>query len=307
MRWFNVNWEQLLGSGGEGSVYLAVDVHNDERCAIKVPHMWHLAARVPGVRAALRQQVEVEAARYGRMRGDRIVRLLGYNIDGDIPFLALEFAARGSLRDEIEVRRQQRQVLPVDLALATLEEVLLAIRDMHRSGVVHRDVKPENLLRFADWRLKLADLGLGRSIARPLDLQTRAILGTPGYAAPEQNLAPYGFRVDGRADLYAAGVILHELVTNTRPSSPHTPPRLAHQLGTTQGFDRYLARLLAFNVAARPATVDVALHELAQLRMELRVDAMMRVIAPQPCARCGRVLHQAPCPGCGRVHCPVAA
>ena len=133
---------------------------------------------------------------------------------------------------------------------------------LHTRNIIHRDVKPANILiRGTD--LTLSDMGIGRTLARPTALQTRAFVGTHGYASPEQELALS--RVDHRADIYATGVILHELLTGRRGS--HT----SSNFRGGGGVDVLLRSMLSFSPTARPASCA---HAIATIDRILAVSPL---------------------------------
>src|SRR5262245_16438137 len=167
----HIQWQNKLGEGGEGSVYLGLlDGHT--RCAVKVPHGHEQARLIPALRPPLVAALRRERDRVQKARGTRLIQLLGWNLDDDVPFLVYELADGGSLEDELALHRKASVQMTVPVALERIEQLLVAVVQSHDSGLIHRDIKPQNLLRMADGTFKLADFGLGRSLDRPCSAQT---------------------------------------------------------------------------------------------------------------------------------------
>lgn len=202
---FLIDWSCCLGAGGEGEVFLGRSVKSSELFAIKVSTSLD--------RESARKQLAGELERCNRAAGAGAVGLVAWNLDAERPFLVFELARAGSLADEMRELQDDGRVYHPVRALQRIREVLMALAHVHARGLVHRDVKPANLLRF-EQSIKLADFGTGRSLLRPRGDETQAFVGTRLYAAPEQSR---GERVDERADLYAAGCILYEMLTGSLP------------------------------------------------------------------------------------------
>jgi len=266
VRYVSIFWERILGGGGEGTVYLG-QFADGEWCAIKAPNaaVNGLIQRVPALRHIVRQQLEVEFQRHGQVVGNRHVRLLGANLDATIPFIALELAPEGTLGDEMRSVFQKNHVYHPRWALARTLEMLLALAEAHGSNLLHRDVKPENFLRFGPV-LKLSDFGLGRTLWRPCDRQTRVLVGTPRYASPEQLRRGC---IDGRSDLYSVGVILYEMLMGSKAVPDPNNRRFelpSKRFPNTGGWlEDFLTRLLSENPAVRPPTAWAAYAEAWRL------------------------------------------
>ena len=269
---FHVYWKSQLGQGGEGTV-LRARASDGRIVALKVSNArtW-LEAR----RSLMR-----EYERHQRAAGNGVVRIIGYNFDDEIPFIAYELAVQGTLADEMARYRLANLVYHPTVALQRIRSVLAALVAVHDRGVVHRDVKPSNLVFIQD-EIKLIDFGLGRTLARPAAFQTIAFVGTAQYASPEQ-FGPFGY--DHRADLYAVGVILYELLMGRRPRRPriamHSPsirwPNITTRLNNLVWF------LLADAPQHRPASaaialslVDAALDEYARIAIAERARTKLK-------------------------------
>jgi serine/threonine protein kinase len=217
--------EQPLGKGTFGEVWRARH------------HVWadqHVAVKIPTDAAYLRNLQHEGVAVQGLVHPN-IVRAIGFDPYADPPYLITEYIPGQSLRATMAGRK-----LSVDDTVAVMRQVLTGLKHAHAAGIVHRDVKPENILvheRAAaeglatDGVVKITDFGLGKaandiavtSIAYSASLnspEARDIAGTLDYMAPEQRM---GGPVDGRADLYACGVVLYEMLTGERPAGTDVP------------------------------------------------------------------------------------
>jgi serine/threonine-protein kinase len=194
-----------IGRGSMGVVYQAEDPNLDLLVALKVLRRDRLANE------AFVRRFLSEAKALGRLDHPNIVRVFNVDRDGDTVYIAMEFIEGESLASLMK----QRIFPPESLAElgATVAE---ALDSAHRKGIVHRDVKPSNILVKADGRFKITDFGIAHieDPAAPEQTQAGEILGTPAYMSPEQVL---GRPVDGRSDLFSLGIILYELATGVRP------------------------------------------------------------------------------------------
>ncbi|MBI1944433.1 MAG: serine/threonine protein kinase [Deltaproteobacteria bacterium] len=196
-----------LGRGAMGTVYLGHDTTIDRPVAIKTIHR-QLLTGSHGAEWEQRFRREVRAA--GRCVHPNIVTVFDYGEADGLPYIVMEHVDGSSLRELV----RSRGALSPGNAAAIIEQVLLALGHAHEQGVVHRDVKPANVLLLADGQVKVTDFGIARLESVDGKGNERAAVGTPGYMAPEQ----FGsLDVDRRADLYSAGVVLFELLTGSRP------------------------------------------------------------------------------------------
>lgn len=296
--------ERRLGAGAFGEVHLAHHhVWTDRLVAIKIP-----------TDPAYLRQLQAEGWVINRLRHPGIVQAIGFDPYADPPYLVMEYVPGTCLRPLIRERN-----LGVDQALSILRQVLVALDYAHRQGVVHRDLKPENIL--IDSRalqdgfgvpgvVKLTDFGLGHASASAGSIvysaslvgdEARAIVGTLDYMAPEQR---FGESVDGRADLYACGVILYEMLTGVRPVGMELPSELNPAMPTyfDDIFRRAYARLerryssageffdalpqdaipAAVNRTASPLTLDYATPALSGLATEAGMRLDSSPAAPEP-------------------------
>src|SRR5262249_22548184 len=203
-----------IGRGGMGRVYLATDARLGRTVALKAlaPHL----LRDPAQRERLRR--EARAAAMLSHPGICTVYALE-EVDGDL-FIATEFVDGRTLSEEIQSRHPRSSADVV----RTAQELARALAAAHASGVVHRDLKPDNVMRTRDGRLKILDFGLARieSPRMPAGLVTQpgVVVGTPAYMAPEQI---NGTAVDARADVFAYGVLMYEYACGVHPFEGGSP------------------------------------------------------------------------------------
>lgn len=198
---------RVVGSGGIAAVLEAADEQaQGARVAIKLlkPHVVDDASQ--------RVRFQREADAMARLKHPNIVEIIfnGFS-DPEYPFLAMEYLDRGSLGGQIDERRS---FSPAEAALM-IHGVLQGLDYAHSHGVVHRDLKPDNILMSNHDVPKIADFGFARVLDLKMSLTPSGeTVGTPMYMAPEQFR---GIQVDGRCDLYALGLIAFELITGSRP------------------------------------------------------------------------------------------
>lgn len=210
--------EAMLGDGGMGTVYRAYDLNLERPVALKIMHPHY--ARRPEFRARLRQEAKTQAS----LDHPSIVRVLDYGEDHDVAYIAMEYITGGSLRAHLQRLQQRQQFLPIEQSLQIGSQIAEALHYAHQRGLIHRDVKPSNIiLKRLDrpdepgeqpFRAVLTDFGLVKLLQGDSLTQSGATLGTPAYMSPEQC---EGLHLDGRSDIYSLGVVLYELLTNRLP------------------------------------------------------------------------------------------
>jgi beta-lactam-binding protein with PASTA domain/serine/threonine protein kinase len=268
-----------VARGGMASVYEATDTRLDRTVAVKVMH--------PGLGddQEFAERFVREARAAARLNHPHVVGVYDQGDDTsdgkDTVFLVMEYVPGHTLRDVI----RKESPMPPSRALALLEPVVSALAAAHRAGLIHRDVKPENVL-IADeahgGRIKVADFGLAKAVSA--DTQHTAtggvLIGTVSYLAPE--LVVDG-RSDARADVYAAGVVLYELLTGSKPHEGESPIQVAYrhvhhdvpmpslvQPGIPNYVDALVARSTSRDRGQRPADATVLLHHLHRVEQALR-------------------------------------
>ncbi|MGV9194233.1 Stk1 family PASTA domain-containing Ser/Thr kinase [Microbacterium sp. MC2] len=218
--------DELIGRGGMASVYRGQDLTLGREVAIKVLDK-ELAAD-----SAFRTRFRLEAQAASRMSHPAIVRVYDAGEDAEVqvdgsrrpvPFIVMELVRGRLLKDIIAAG-------PVTVADAMryTDGILEALEYSHRAGVVHRDIKPGNVMVTGQGQVKVMDFGIARAVSDSSSTvaETTAIIGTAAYFSPEQ---AKGEPVDGRADLYSAGIVLYELLTGRPPFRGDTPVAVAYQ------------------------------------------------------------------------------
>src|SRR2546430_11175664 len=155
----------------------------------------------------------------GAIEHPNIVRVLDSGVSADGPYIVMELVRGGMLRDLMRARGRVDQYVAAQIAAAIADGLEAA----HLRGVLHRDLKPDNVLLDGERRPKITDFGIARLAAATVITRTGELLGTPQYLAPEQMS---GDIVDERADVYALGVILYEMLTGARPTGGRTPSEI---------------------------------------------------------------------------------
>jgi serine/threonine-protein kinase len=263
--------ERILGLGGMGVVVSAWHRVLGERVAIKFP--------LPELRDAVepRERLLREARACARLRSEHAVRLLDVGtLESGLPFVVMEYLAGRTLGE----RLRDEGVLSPDLAVDSIVQACDALEEAHAAGIVHRDLKPSNLfetLRFDGSRLvKVLDFGIAKSPAQtglePLT-STHAIMGSPGYMAPEQVRSTRD--VDARADIWALGVTLQELVTGDRSTEGSARIRPA-------GLARVVQRCLQLEPALRYSSARELAQALAPFGSDLSRGIASRLRARGP-------------------------
>jgi serine/threonine-protein kinase len=275
--------ESRIARGGMATVYVARDIRLDRTVAIKVMHAG-LAADEEFVRRFIG-----EAKAAAALSNPNVVAVYDQGTDGEHVFLVMEYVRGRTLRDLLTARGR----LGPREALEVMQPVLAALGAAHRAGLVHRDVKPENVLITEDGQAKVADFGLARAETATGMTKTGMIIGTVGYLAPEQVLSG---SADVRSDVYAAGTMLFELVTGELPHRGDTPLAVAYKHvneavpppstlvpGLPHRLDALVVRATARQPAERPQDANAMLAEVAEVHAGLPrdVDERMRAAAPR--------------------------
>lgn len=243
--------DRQIGRGGSATVYLARELKHDRMVAVKVLH--------PALAASLQSERFLrEIAIIAKLAHPNILPLLDSGSIGDQLYYVTPYVPGESLRRRLE--REHR--LGVEDAVRLTREVADALDYAHRQGLVHRDVKPENIL-LADGHALVADFGIARALSLAADdrLTTAGLaLGTPRYMSPEQTGG--SVPIDGRSDIYSLGCVLFELLAGTSPFEGGTPAEIAARhatapvpslRGLTPPVPAELERSLLVALAKRPA------------------------------------------------------
>jgi beta-lactam-binding protein with PASTA domain/tRNA A-37 threonylcarbamoyl transferase component Bud32 len=208
--------ESQLARGGMATVYLGRDVRLDRAVALKIAHPE--LARDP----EFTRRFIGEARAVARLSSPNVVAVFDQGTTGDINYIAMEYVPGPTLRELLNARGR----LGPREALDVIEGVLAGLAAAHEAGIIHRDVKPENVLLGTGAAVKVADFGLARAAASLRNTKTGLLIGTAAYLAPEQVSSSSS---DERTDVYAAGVMLFELLTGSQPHTGDTPLAVAYK------------------------------------------------------------------------------
>ena len=195
--------QKRLGAGGMAEVWCAEDEVLGRRVALKL--MGGRFAEDPEFHERFRREAQAAAG----MQHPNIVGVYDRSEWDGTPYIAMELVDGKTLKELVT----ERGPLPPDVAVGLTEQVLRALGYAHRRGIVHRDIKPQNVIIDRDGQAKVADFGIARAGDTSEMTQAGAIVGTMQYLSPEQ---AEGHPVDRRADLYSVGIVLYELLTGQR-------------------------------------------------------------------------------------------
>lgn len=271
-----------LGQGGMGVVYEGVDVETGERAALKV-----LSAPL-SQEEDFRTRFETEIETLRRLKHRNIVRLFGFGQQEGLLFYAMELVDGPSLQSELRRGRRfgWQQVVQIGL------QICRGLRHAHDRGVIHRDLKPGNLLLASDGTVKLADFGIAQLFGRSRLTAVGSVVGTLDYMAPEQ---AQGGLVDARADLYSLGGVLYALLSGRPPLRARTLAEMLEKLHNTrpesirqlvpevpEGLEELLEQLLEKEPQRRIATAQIAARRLETLLQEANSPQSFAGGLPEP-------------------------
>jgi serine/threonine-protein kinase len=276
--------ETMIATGGMSAVYRGLDLRLDRPVALKV-----MDSRYAGDNQFL-TRFQREARVVARLKDPGLVAVYDQGIDGQHPFLVMELIEGGTLRELL----RERGPMPPHAVAAVLRPVLGGLAVAHRAGLVHRDVKPENVLISDDGDVKIADFGLVRAVAEAKITSTSVILGTADYLSPEQvstgDAGP-------RSDVYSVGILAYELLTGATPFTGDSALAVAYRrmdndvsppssviAGVPQQFDDLVLHATARIPADRYADAQDMGNELDGIVEELGLPAF-RVPAPRNSAQ----------------------
>lgn len=262
----------VLGKGAMGLVYDGVDPTLDRRVAIKTI-LTSTLDEATAKHYAMRFMREVRAV--ARLNHPNIVQVYDYGTENDLAYIVMEYIQGKELKDSFD----GGQTFSLKAVLQMMDELLQALDLAHEAGIIHRDVKPANVMLDAAGHIKLTDFGVARITDPGADLgeatRAGAMIGTPAYMSPEQI---QGQPIDRRSDVFSAGVLFYQLVTGKKPfegngwalarkivqDDPAWPSSLVQVPGD---IDRVVARALAKDAQQRYPTARAfaeALRRIAQ-------------------------------------------
>ncbi len=275
---------ERIGSGGAGTVYRVFDREVADAVALKT-----LAPSLMGDKeAVLRFRREVRLAR--RVTHRNIVRTFDTGEHEGVRFMTMEFVEGRNLRSEIE----KRAPLPLPRAVELAIQMAAGLLAAHEAGVIHRDLKPDNVMIEWTGRVVLTDFGIARALSRrgdaesTIDTMTGSGHGTPAYMAPEQVADD---PQDHRTDLYALGLILYELISGHRPFEERTPlstalarlhrdaPDIRKHVQVPESLAWLLTSMLRRDPDERPASAATVVRVLMEIQAELPHPVELRVQA----------------------------
>ncbi len=255
-----------IAHGGMATVYRATDTRLDREVALKVMHA-ELARDEDFVRRFIG-----EAKSVARLSHQNVVAVYDQGADGPFLYLTMEYVPGRTLK---ELLRDSGRFSPAT-ALEIMAGVLDGLAAAHASGIVHRDVKPENVLVTADGRVKVADFGLARALSAAGHTRAGLLIGTVAYVPPEQVT---GGTTGPRGDVYSAGVMLFELLTGRLPFTGDTPLSIAYQHvntdvpapaamapGLPAPVDQLVLAATSRDPARRPADAGEFMHAVRHVR-----------------------------------------
>ncbi len=206
---------RLIGQGAMSHVYLAERVSDKQSLVLKVLDLTKVDA------PSLVQRFLLEAELIAELNSPFVVQIHEHGLTDNYGYIAMEFFSRGDLKQRMELKPS------TEVAFNYMTHISYGLAAIHRIGVVHRDLKPANIMFRGDDSLALADFGISKRMENSTGLTSIGqVLGTPHYMSPEQGEA---LEVDGRSDIYAAGVLLYELLVGEKPFSAQTPAALIYQ------------------------------------------------------------------------------
>jgi eukaryotic-like serine/threonine-protein kinase len=268
---------QRLARGGMATVYRAVDTRLTRTVAVKVMHIGL------GDDAEFARKFDREARAAAKLSHPNVVSVFdqGQDLGGpnSRPYIVMEYVEGETLRDVLN----REAPLPPARALEIIEPVLAALAAAHDAGLVHRDVKPENVLISERGRIKVADFGLAKAVSSQTSTATQGLLiGTVSYLPPE--LVVSG-KADARSDVYSTGVVLFELLTGRKPHTGDTPIQIAYaqvhrdvpppSVGPTTGaippyVDALVTRATARDANLRQPDAKVLLAQVRRARIAIQ-------------------------------------
>lgn len=258
-----------IARGGMASVFMATDTRLDRVVAVKIMHAGL------GDDEQFTERFVREARVAAQLNHPNVVSVFDQGTDGDVTYLVMEYVPGETLRD---LMRKEAPMAP-GRALALIEEVLIALSTAHAAHMIHRDVKPENVLIAPDGTVKVADFGLARAVSAVTTATGGTLIGTVSYLAPE---IVVNDGADPRSDVYACGAILYEMMTGFKPHAGDSPIQIAYKHvhedvpkpsesigGIPPYVDALVERCTARNRDQRSADALVMLQQVRQVRRAL--------------------------------------
>ncbi|MFD5102595.1 protein kinase domain-containing protein [Streptomyces albidochromogenes] len=282
----------LLGEGGMASVYLAYDTALDRQVAIKTLHT------ELGREQSFRERFRREAQAVAKLSHTNIVSVFDTGedeLDGALmPYIVMEYVEGQPLGSVLQADITRHGAMPTDKALKITSDVLAALETSHEMGLVHRDIKPGNVMMSKRDVVKVMDFGIARAMQSGVTsmTQTGMVVGTPQYLSPEQAL---GRGVDARSDLYSVGIMLFQLVTGRLPFDADSPLAIAYahvqeepvapssiNRSVPPAVDALVARALKKNPNERFPSAEAMRDEIARISGSGQTGAAPVIITGAP-------------------------
>jgi serine/threonine protein kinase len=270
--------KEKIGSGGMSTVYKGVHETLGYPVAIKVLH--------PGMAGdkGFIARFEREAKAASSLRNNNIASVIDFGSEDDIYFIIMEFVAGedlGQILSRIIESKNELKSMPIEIVLSILEEVAYGLRDAHEQGIIHRDIKPTNILLDKRGEVKIADFGLARDTSdmnrlSEADLTVPGtVVGTPSFMSPEQAA---GRELDSRTDIFSLGVMAYQLIMGEKPFQGKTatevqeaiitqdPPALTRERCPllTREVEHFITKMLAKDPNRRFQNMDQVLRSLSE-------------------------------------------
>ena len=247
------NIQSILGQGAMGIVYKGFDPGIERTVAIKAIRK---DAFSPAEMESILERFKREAQAAGRLHHPGIVTVFEYAEEGDNAFIAMEYAEGRELQDFID----NSERFPINTAVDIVTQLLDVLIYTHARGVIHRDIKPGNILLVGDGQIKVMDFGIAKIESSTLT-QFGDVFGTPSYMSPEQFS---GQPVDRRTDLYSTGVLLYHLLTAEKPFNGESVTNIMHKVMTSE------APLASEINLQLPSSIDKILRKALAKKQEKR-------------------------------------
>ena len=282
---------ERLARGGMATVYKAIDTRLTRVVAVKVMHVGL------GDDTEFARKFDREARAAARLSHPCVVSVFDQGTDDGRPYIVMEYVEGRTLRDVIN----REAPLPPLRALELTEPVLSALGAAHEAGLIHRDVKPENVLITPRGQVKVADFGLAKAITAQTSTATQGLLiGTVSYLPPELVMSG---KADARSDVYSAGIVLFELLTGRKPHTGDTPIQVAYahvhnDVPPPSSFrtadpippyvDALIARATARDPDLRPRDAKIMLSQVRRVRTALAKGSATTPSSPRTSRACWR-------------------